>query len=150
MQATADQVRIQQYALFEQLRIDAARLRSLGATEEQLEKLAAAYRKLAQEVKDTAGEEDAARRKAEEEEIKRAEIRKILLIFDADATRVQSQADLAAFSLGLLVDQLRNISPAAAAAVRTSTIANGARAMMMTRSKSSWRTSRRESTREGP
>ena len=118
VQATADQVRIQQYALSEQLRADAVRLRSLGATEEQLENLAAAYRKLAQEVKDTAGEEDAARRKAEEEEIKRAEIRKILLLFEADTSLVESQADLAAFSVGLFAQQLAAVSPEAQAAVR--------------------------------
>ena len=118
VQATADQVKIQQYALFEQLRIDAARLRSLGATEEQLEKLAAAYRKLAQEVKDTAGEEDAARRKAEEEEIKRAEIRKILLVFEADASQVKNQADLAAFSLGLLTERIAGLSSSIGSAIR--------------------------------
>ena len=119
MQATADQVRIQQYALFEQLRIDAARLRSLGATEEQLEKLAAAYRKQAQEAKDTAGEEDAARRKAEEEKIKRAETRKILLVFDADASQVKNQADLASFSLGLLTERIAGLSPAIGSAVQS-------------------------------
>ena len=38
---------------------------------------------------------------------------------DADASRVQSQADLAAFSVGLFAQQLSEISPQAARAVRS-------------------------------
>ena len=40
------------------------------------------------------------------------EVRKVMLIFTADASQVKTEADLAAYSLGLLVNQLGKLHPA--------------------------------------
>lgn len=94
VQASGDQVRIAKHALREQARAHFSRLRDLGATEEQIKAVAAAYKKLMDDV----GEED--------------KIRRILLVFHADASQVRDASDLAAFGMGLLVTKLSELSPA--------------------------------------
>ena len=47
------------------------------------------------------------------------QVRRILLIFDADASQVQSEADLAAHNIGLLVRALGDLSPAVGSVIRS-------------------------------
>lgn len=69
------------------------------ATEEEVNRMLEAYR---------------AQRKETEKE---AEIRHILLFFDADASNVKDASDLAAYSIGLLTEQLRGLDPTLASAI---------------------------------
>lgn len=66
-----------------------------------------------QEERDRLNAENERRRRQAEQD----EIRKILLIFDADTSNVKDNADLAAYSLGLLTEQLRGLSPALDSAI---------------------------------
>ena len=64
-------------------------------------------------------EQAADRQERERKKAEANQIRKILLLFEADTTQVRDQADLAAFSVGLFAQQLSEISPQAARAVRS-------------------------------
>ena len=60
---------------------------------------------------------EATRKQSAEEAKKQAEIRHILLFFDADTSNVRDASDLAAYSIGLLTEQLRGLDPALASAI---------------------------------
>lgn len=49
--------------------------------------------------------------------LKEPEIRRVLLYFDADASNVKTQSDLAAYSIGLLTGRLRELHPALDSAI---------------------------------
>jgi len=98
--ATDDQIKIQEAFLRAEGQANIKRLRALGATEEQIGQVAAAYEALIDKV-------------GKDETVKR-----ILLVFNADASQVKTAADLAHYSLGLLVEQLGNLDPAIASVIK--------------------------------
>jgi len=93
--ASGDVIKIKTLEIKLQERAELARMRALGATAEELQKVRDLYKELAEQMK--AGVEDS------------DSVRRFKLIFEADVSSLESGSDLAYFALGKVLGRLKQM-----------------------------------------